>query len=124
MGADCLPDRLWSPEKLAEMAGKTCDDCADHIARWGQDYPNLKGEALHIAVGAAMGGWACDHVDWDDDDAARAYEALWLERGRERERLRAEIAELRAELGRRDDALVQVARVVRAYEASIGEEAR
>ncbi len=34
----------------------------------------------------------------------------------------AENAELRAELGRRDDALVQVARVIRADEASIGEE--
>jgi hypothetical protein len=48
-----------------------------------------------------------------------------LQRSRdERTRLAAEVAELRAELGRRDDALVQVARVIRAYEASIGEETR
>ena len=60
----------------------TCADCADLIEHERGDLPGLDAAALHIAVGALYGGWACDHVDWSYEDAAKAFEALWAQRGR------------------------------------------
>lgn len=75
----------------AKSDQRVCEDCADLIERERADLPGLESAALHIAVGALYGGSACDHVDWAYEDAAKAFEALWSQRGRERDRLRADL---------------------------------
>ena len=72
-----------------------CDDCAEHIARERASLPGLDGPALHIAVGALYGGGPCDHVDYDGSDVIRAYEALWSQALRDRDRARADATALR-----------------------------
>jgi hypothetical protein len=75
---------------------RTCEDCANLIEAERNDLPGLDGPALHIAVGALYGGSACDHVDYGPEDEARAGFALWNHAIRQRDKARAEVAQLRA----------------------------
>lgn len=90
-----MPDRGQLPDQDAPAV---CDDCREVIAEYRPQFDLPTEAALHIAVGVLHGGWACDHVDWDDEDAWRAYEALYHREMRWRDRLRAENEKLRTRL--------------------------
>jgi hypothetical protein len=53
--------------------------------------------ARHIAYGIEHGAWACDCVDWDDEDATAAYAHLYHEEVRRRDKLREGIHKLERE---------------------------
>lgn len=77
-----------SASVLDQVAGETCDDCAEHIEREMLGLPGLNGPALHLAVGALYGGSACDHVEYTDEDWTKALDALRAHAIRQRDRLR------------------------------------
>src|SRR5690349_6059385 len=72
-----------------------CDQCRELIEQHRSEFDLPTEAALHIAVGILYGGWACDHVEWDDEDAVRAYAALYEREVRWRDRLRTQNEALR-----------------------------
>jgi hypothetical protein len=81
-----------------------CADCAgvrDFLSQYTSD--ELSDAARHIAFGLANGGWCCDHVEWDHQDAYAAATALWGIETRRRDRLREALDQI-GEHARLDEA--------------------
>lgn len=82
-------------------SGPICNDCADDCERAEHaGLRGLEGPALHIAVGVLYGGWACDHIDYEDQHIAEAYAALYEREMRCRDVLRAGLNALEHEVVR------------------------
>lgn len=84
---------------MTDNAVGVCADCADVEDFLPQYADEISEAARHIAYGIAHGGWACDHVDYDAEDVADAYKALWADEMRWRDRLRHALSDAVSQVG-------------------------
>ena len=91
-------------EDLRESRVETCADCEDIMGRARFLSDDLSDPAKHIAEGISHGGWACDHVEYEDSDIAEAYAELYRREVQWRDALRTALREFagRVERDRRE----------------------